>query len=284
MSYNPDIGRTISRIAFGLTENLTGLLFYYLALGISIATTPGKSSSSAQKALYKADILSDQLFAAFDPSQLQNAWQNLKRKGLIETIRDKKYETKITREGIQRINQDVAIYKEKRPWNKRIYLISYDIAESPNSSRKKFHDHLIRIGCAPVQLSLYLAIYNPRGLLKNWLNENPITGDIIASDLGPDGTLGDRSLIDILSSAYDLNKLNHEYAFFLEKFSSPIQNNLPKKMQAAFLYQSILKKDPQLPFELLPDWWLGDKAYRHFNSMCKLASRSGYKLTQLKNS
>lgn len=267
MSYNPDIGRAVSRITFNLAENLTGLLFYYLALGASIVTTPGKSSSSAQKALYKADILSDQLFSAFDPSQLKNAWQNLKRKGLIETIKDKKYEIKITKDGIQRINRDIVVYKEKRPWNKRIYLISYDIEETQRNQRDKFRKYLIEIGCASIQFSLYLAIYNPRGLLKAWLNDHPLAGDVIASDLGPSGSLGDHSLTEILSSAYNLNKINSEYATFLEKFPSSVEKDPSAKIQAAFLYQSILKKDPQLPFELLPDWWSGDRAYRRFKSI-----------------
>lgn len=267
MPYNPDIGRTVSRLTFDLAESLTGLLFYYLALGVSLATTSGKSSSSAKKALYKADILSDQLFLAFDPSQLKNAWQNLKRKGLIETIKDKEYEIKVTQEGILKANQDIAVYKEKRRWNKRVYLISYDIEETQRSMRNKFKEYLIEIGCAPIQFSLYLAIYNPRGLTKTWLNDHPLAGNVIVSDLGPDGSLGDRSLIEILSSAYSLDKLNSEYNSFLKNFSSSVKNNPQKRMPAFFQYQSILNKDPQLPFELLPDWWLGDKAYRRFKSI-----------------
>lgn len=263
MPRNPDLARTISKITWGVTKTLAGLLLYEIALGVAIATTSGsKSAGTVKKATRRADELSDSLFVSLDPDQWQSAWQNLRRRGLINSIKGKQYEASITKRGLKKLEQDIPVYQQYRPWDKRIYLITYDIAEEDKDLRNSLRGYLKEIGCAQLQKSTYLAVYNPRGLLREWLGGKLRSGDILASDLGPDGSLGDRPLTELIAEGYQLAKLNSEYAKFLEEFSRTDKTNQVRKQQAFFCYTSILAHDPQLPFELLPDWWLGDKAFR----------------------
>jgi DNA-binding transcriptional regulator PaaX len=239
------------------------LLLYQIALGVSIMTmSGGRSARTVRKAVRRADDMSDSLFLALDPDQWQSAWQNLRRRGLINSIKGKQYEASITKRGLKKLEQEIPVYQEHRPWDKRIYLITYDIAEENKDLRNSLREYLKEIGCAQLQKSTYLTVYNPRGLLREWLGGKLRNGDILVSDLGPDGSLGDRPLTELTAEGYRLEKLNTEYAKFLEEFSRSDKANQLRKQQAFFCYSSILAHDPQLPFELLPDWWLGDKAYR----------------------
>lgn len=266
MARNPDLKRTISRITWGVTKTLTGLILYQLALGVAVATTGGgKSSRTAGDAIKNVDKISDSLFVALNPDQWQSAWQNLRRRGLINAIRGKQYEALITKRGLKKLDEEIPVYQEDRPWDKRIYLITYDIEEEDRELRNDLRKYLKEIGCAQLQKSTYLTVYNPRGMLRKWLGRRMRSGDILVSDLGPDGSLGDRPLQELVAEAYQLTKLNLDYGGFLEEFSQADESSQLQKQQAFFRYTSILADDPQLPFELLPDWWLGDKAFRLFH-------------------
>lgn len=263
MPRNPDLKRTISRVTWGVTKTVAGLILYQVALGVAVATTGGgKSSRTASEAIKNADAISDSLFVALDPDQWQSAWQNLRRRGLVNSIKGKQYEGLITERGLKRLEQEIPVYQEDRPWDKRIYLITYDIEEEDKDLRNDLRKYLKEIDCAELQKSTYLAVYNPRGLLREWLGGRLRSGDILVSDLGPDGSLGDRPLIELVADAYQLTKLNSDYGGFLEEFSHADKDNQLLKQQVFFRYSSVLAQDPQLPFELLPDWWLGDKAFR----------------------
>ena len=268
MPRNRELSRAINRISWGIVNTISGLLLYQLAFGIALLTTSGgKNAATAGKVAFQADNISDRLFATLNPEQLKSALQNLKRKGLIETIKGKRYELKITRLGLERLEKDLPAYREERWWDKRIYLVNYDIEESEKDLRKQLRSYLLSIGCAQLQKSTYLAVYNPRGLLRTWVSGHLRTGEILVSDLGPDGSLGDKPLPDLVSEAFWLPRLNSDYAKFLHDYSLSSKADPLLKTQAAFCFNGILERDPQLPFELLPDWWLGDEAYDRYKSI-----------------
>ena len=220
MARNPDVGRTLSRITWGVTKTITGLILYQVALGVAVATTSGgKSSRTASEAIKNADEISDSLFVTLNPDQWQNAWQNLRRRGLINSIRGKRYEALITKRGLEKLAKGIPVYREERPWDKRIYLITYDIEEEDRDLRNDLRKYLKQIDCVPLQKSTYLAVYNPRGLLRSWLGRKMRTGDILVSDLGPDGSLGDRPLQELAADAYQLTRLSLDYGGFLQEFS-----------------------------------------------------------------
>lgn len=267
MSHNHELNRAISRISWNLLDTFSDILLYQISLLAAGFTASGHTSKTAHKALINADKIHHQLTEAIKPSQLKNALRYLKRKGLVNIIKDKAYEVAITTQGLQQLKSKLPVYKRNRPWDKRVYLIAYDIEEIDRDTRDKLRDFLLQIYCAQLHKSLYVSIYNPKGLLKRWLKGYVISGEVLISDIGPDGSLGEQSLEELVARAYKLDEFNQEYAAFIHEFPKSSKDNEQKKLDAAFCYHGILKRDPQLPFELLPDWWLGDKAYHRYCSI-----------------
>ena len=141
----------------------------------------------------------------------------------------------------------------------RIYLVTYDLPVQKNNLRNELRDFLKTIGCGLLQESVWLTPYNPTKLLEAFTRKNNLAGDLIlVSSLGKDGTVGGMDLPDLLEKVYHLSEVNENYRNFLE---SPM---LESKDKIVFKYLSILRGDPQLPFKLLPEDWLGEKAYRLF--------------------
>lgn len=80
--------------------------------------------------------------------------------------------------------------------------------------------------------------------------------------MGKDGGIGEITLTDMLAKIYDLERINEEYEQFLDK-----TKNVKPDFLILFEYLSILKKDPQLPFRILPGWWLGEKAHQKYEKI-----------------
>lgn len=273
MSRSRELRRLVSRVSRGVVETLSGLLLYELAFGVALLTSGGgKSARTVHRAERRADEITDDLFSSFDPSKIQGAIFELRRKGLVAAVKGKWYEAQLTKRGLEEFRQHIPRYREKRPWDKRVYQVSYDIEEEDQQLRKLLHRFLLDIRCAPIQKSVFLSVYNPRGLIRSWLQEHFLLGDILVSDLGPDGSLGDRPLTEIVRDAYRLNQLNRDYAEFLRLFPVRIRSNPSNRLSAWFHFHSTLERDPQLPFELLPDDWLGDRAHERIERIVKQAS------------
>lgn len=270
MVQNHDLHRTISRISWNLLDTLSDVLLYQVSFLVAGFTVSGHTSSTAHMAFINADKIHRQLTDAIRPSQLKDALRYLKRKGLITIVKDKTYEVAITKNGLQQLKSKIPIYKQRRSWDKRVYLISYDIEETNRFTRDQLRNFLLQIHCAQLHKSLYVSIYNPKGLLKKWLKACIMSGEVLISDIGPDGSLGEQSLEILVAKAFKLDILNQEYEEFINTFPTSTRHNEQKKLDAAFCYHGILSRDPQLPFELLPDWWLGDKAWRRYCSITKI--------------
>lgn len=268
MPKNRELQRLVNKISWGVIETLSGLVLYQLALGVAITTTSsGKSSKVAGKAIQEADLLSERLMVEFSPDKLRSAFYQLRRKGLINTIKGKRYEAEVTERGLKKLRQELSSYQEERLWDKRVYLVTYDIEERDRRLRKKLHQYLRQIGCAPLQKSTFISVYNPRGLIRDWTKNNSVYGDIWVSDLGPDGALGDKPLQDIIRDVYQLDRINIAYGQFLTDYPGSSKDNPAQKQAAFFSYNAILQEDPQLPFELLFDDWLGDRAYQRYREI-----------------
>ena len=129
---------------------------------------------------------------------------------------------------------------------------------------------LIKLGCKSFQESVFITPYNPRELLNKFIKLNNIPGMIIASDMGENGGIGEITLIDMLAKIYNLKNINEKYNLFLDKVRKSKPNSL-----ILLEYLSILKDDPQLPFNLLPNWWLGNKAHQKYEKIKLFYDASG---------
>lgn len=199
-------------------------------------------------------------------SAIKNAIDRARKEGWLKSglkKRGKKINLEITKAGLKRIESTLPHYDEKRRWDKRIYLITYDILEKERRKRNILRNYLKKLGCARLQASVWLTPYDPRGPLFDFINENNFKNNVIISTVGKDGMIGEENIRILMEKVYLLKEINNKYREYIEK----VRTKKLTPFEKYFGFLSILEEDPQLPFPLLPADWLGRKAYRLFRKI-----------------
>lgn len=243
------------KVLLKTTDGLLGtvvdlLLFQTYLLGSSVG------ASKTSKGVHEIFDQAQQELSQTNYRTIKLTFNYLKRQGFLRSLK----EPGITAAGKKKLARFVPFYDEKRMWDKSIYMITYDIPEQKKGLRDKLRVFLKTIGGGMLQGSVWLVVYNPQRLLKEFAKENNLEGSIIVSCIGKDSYIGEGTLSELINKVFKLNQLNEEYENFLAEF----ENKKINKLKIGIAFYNILKKDPQLPWEILPDNWLGDKAYRLF--------------------
>lgn len=164
---------------------------------------------------------------------------------------------------MRRLKDRLPFYDEERTWDKNLYLVVYDIPIKHNPKRDVFRDALKLLKSAKIQDSVYLTPYNPQELVDRIVKEQNIRGEILVSTIDPNKGLGTvKNIKQFLWETYELEEVNDRYAKFIGSYSHIKKDRIEKlRTKIGFTYLSILQDDPQLPFDLLLNEYLGDKAY-----------------------
>lgn len=248
----------VQDVTSGICGSVIDLLIWQIAL---VGASFGKYSS---RGVYQAFREADEFLQEINHHTLASSWHKLTKKRLIiYAKRDNLYSPQITEFGKKRLASIFPKFFVKRPWDKRIYLITYDVPETAHKKRDKLRYFLRQIGSKLLQESTWLTPYNPREMLNDFVKENRIPGAIIISDIGTDGGVGETSIQDLLMKLYGLEKLNERY----EEFMKDVKRGNKQLRYLLFQYLAILRDDPQLPFELLSRGWRGDKAYSIYKTL-----------------
>lgn len=254
-----ELQELVFRISDGLLGTATDLILYTLFCSV---TSFGKQPTPRD--LYKIFQEANEVREEINYQTFKQALYKLQRKGLLRVIKEKYWEPQITAAGKKRLSALLPFYDQKRIWDKRIYLVTYDIPRTHNFQRNLLREHLRKIGCAPLQASVWLTPSNPKQILKKFTHEHHLQGAILVSDLGSDGNIGEEDLKTLITKVYNLGGLNYEYQEFIKIYSRR-KNFSPQ--QVSFAFYQILSRDPQLPFSLLPSDWAGGRAYRLFQKL-----------------
>lgn len=182
---------------------------------------------------------------------------SLKAGGLV-SYSDTESDIRITKAGLRRLRSVLPFYDEKRIWEGKLYLVTYDIPEEKKHHREVLRRYLKKIGCGMLQLSVWITPYDPRGTLRGFVTRSGLEGMVIVSDVGKDGSVGGEDIKSLVSKVFNLNELNERYLAFISNYK---KGNYSPKSRSVFEYISILDDDPQLPFALLPEGWAGDEAH-----------------------
>lgn len=262
MPRNKQIRKKLLKISNGVIGSLSDFILFSIFYSLSVR--PGSTGYLGDP---KAGESADALLANINYRSIKRTLYDLKRKGFIKYIkRETIVKEIITNEGRKRVEKLFPVYNEKRTWDKRLYLISYDIPKDKNPKRDLLRRFLKKLGCGYLQHSVWLTVYNPKTLIKELVKENNIPGQILVSDLGPDGSIGEKDIKTLVEEIYELHNLNYDYKEFIKRFKKANKKDRKIKQQACFAFFSILQDDPQLPFELLPSYWVGDDAYHLFKT------------------
>lgn len=244
-------------LSCGVLATAIDLVLFSVLFGLEVGSA-GYGSPKVARASERA--LSQAAELAIDKETIKRAIYKATHQNLIQRQKRGIKYWKITKEGKKRIRSLISQYDEKRVWDGRLYLVTYDIPETKRGDRDILREYLRKIDCGMLQISVWLTPYNPTGVLKDFIRKKNLLGAIIVSDIGKDGSVGEEDLDDLINRVYKLDELNERY----ETFIYAAEQRELDRMQTAFEFLSILADDPQLPFELLPYNWRGEKAYGIF--------------------
>ncbi|MBI5613619.1 hypothetical protein HY947_01735 [Candidatus Gottesmanbacteria bacterium] len=260
--------KDISEMVLGAAEGVFGtvidLSLWYVAYFASLGLPQSDSG-----AYWRAQNNADSFLYSVNYDVIKRGIAEARRRGLVEKVSKKNAAPQISSQGEKRLNSVLPIYKEKRPWDGRLHLVTYDVPEVKRKDRKILYRFLKKIGCARLQDSLWMTPHNPKEILISFVNEHALSGMIIVSDIGKDGSIGDDDVHALVVRVFGIEELNARYSSWFK-----ILGNKTIDQMALLRFLSIVKDDPQLPFELLPSWWKGDDAYNKVkNQLRKLSSR-----------
>lgn len=258
VSYKGELSRRVKKISEGMLSKFVDLTLVSVYFGLEASlggyTKVGLAGEKAVNDLSNTDY-----------NSIKNSFRYLRRKGLIESVKENIILPDITRDGRKRLKSILPFYDEKRVWDKHIYLVTYDFPRQRNIQRDSFRSYLRKIGCGSLQYSVWLTPYNPKRLIEEFVQKYDLDNDlIIISSLGKDGTIGDADLNGLMEKTYELTNLNSRYMEFIRFIRNKI---ILTKDQVVYSFLTILRDDPQIPFELLPDDWVGDEAYALFKKL-----------------
>lgn len=249
---NKAITDAISDVSYGLLTTSINLAISLVIFSDEFASA-GTNPWKVMRAFEFANT-----FPHLDKDVLKRAVWRAKHQGLLKREHERGRDFWIaTDQGRRKLTATLPVYFKKRPWNGRIYVVTYDVPENLHNQRTGLRKFLLQLGARRFQQSIYLILWDPTQLLRTFVEAHHLTGMVIVSDTGTDGSIGEKSLDELIWEVFELEALNQRYKDFL----NTTERDKSKPAQLAFNYLSILADDPQLPFELLGPTWLGDKAY-----------------------
>ncbi len=158
------------------------------------------------------------------------------------------------------------------PWDGHWHLTGFEIPERRRSARDALRSLLVELGAAPVQSGLYVYPSDLSDFVLQLATHLGVagtvtsftTGAIRVGGAGRDGELVDR-LWTLAALAGRYAEVEQQLARVVDQAPSADGDQLAALMLAATLdLEAVLRDDPLLPVELLPNGWAGSRARRAF--------------------
>ncbi|MBI4434997.1 hypothetical protein HY635_04280 [Candidatus Uhrbacteria bacterium] len=268
MARRRGVTQQVRRLTLGVCDSVVDACLFNLfswTLFMNELPRMGRAKHTSLQATYLLD--------QFNAQTIRRAFYRLRERGLITSARYALQEIHLTAVGRKWLAEQFPVYHAERPWDRRMYLVTYDLPERRRYLRDQLRDYLRQIRCAPLQASVWITPYNPRKLLREYVQTHQIPGVIISS-FERGSFIGEVSYRDLVASAYHLLPLNDRYERFLRGYRQ--RRDAPvHEITAAYL--GILTDDPQLPFALLPEWWLGDEAHAFVTKRCQKSCKQWWR-------
>lgn len=216
------------------------------------------------------------------------AVERLEKRGMVTKIRrENRIFLKLTEKGRTQIKKHREAGKiRSRRWDGKWRLIIFDIPEEKNRLRYLLRKYLKTLGYAKVQRSIWISPFDLQKAIDGFCKKMKIADYIFQLTVEKFREMEDKALA---LSFWPLKKLDAEYKKLLKEYSSRLQNldgenNDPftnaspsqRLLQSLIWdYQTILASDPQLPSQLLPEDWGGDRVRAYITRMQRSGAPSG---------
>jgi phenylacetic acid degradation operon negative regulatory protein len=207
----------------------------------------------------------------------QKGWLESRKVGRYSFYAQTPKLLKLLEEGATRIFQPRC-----DPWDRRWYLLTYSIPESKRHLRGRLRQRLLWLGFGVLNQATWISPRDLRAEVEQVLDAlraRPYV-EFFTSE-----HLGFSSAKEIVARCWDLKRLNDYYAAFIARYDPLFQEFQARLVagdslepQECFVqrfmliheYRSSPYVDPNLPLELLPDDWLGERATRLFQQVHNL--------------
>ncbi|PIU03288.1 CRISPR-associated endonuclease Cas2 [Candidatus Shapirobacteria bacterium CG08_land_8_20_14_0_20_39_18] len=237
----------------------------FVLLGLAIAGDT--FSEFTQSPSIKLGKIKGTLPPNYGVTNFTSAVSKMLKTGQIEKI-IKKGEPylRLTNNGKKILIRDFPLFKlRNQKWNGKWRLVFYDIPEKMRTKREYLQTKLKELGFGMIQESVYLSPFDLAEDLEEFIISQGLQ-DYVFIHVGKQIIAGEiKSLVEKL---WKIESLDKRYEEILLKIKSrKEQNEIFKE------YEEILKDDPCLPLDLLPNNWVGERVRKEMGLLFK--PRSG---------
>lgn len=181
--------------------------------------------------------------------------------GYIEkVIRHGEPYLRLTGKGLKALVRDYPIFNLKnQKWDSKWRMVFYDIPDKKKSSRDGLKSKLKELGFGMIQESIYISPYDIAQDLAEFIEAQNLSEFVFVGEVNK-LLIGNRK--QLAERIWGLEKLNDRYFNLMQKI-----NNQKQTDNIISDYEEVLREDPCLPKELLPDDWLGDRVHKEIKKL-----------------
>lgn len=248
-----EISERISKFSEGIVNRAVDLVILSIYFRLDLENLEDTGNEYERAAIASISGISKSTFT--------RALVHLRQLGLLARDKGAFGGHSLTDEGLARVNSLIPVYAQERIWDNSLYIISYELPVGRNVDRNALRDYLKSFGCGRLQNSSWLWHYNPKSRIDEYLVKHPeYRENVYLSVLRPEDLLGGRSMEEIVGKVYSLKKISDRYGWFVGE----VKGGQLTRPRVVFKFLSILKDDPQVPYELVSENWMGYEAYELF--------------------
>lgn len=201
----------------------------------------------------------------------QKGWLESRKVGRYSFYSQTSKFLKLLEEGAQRIFQPRC-----DPWDGRWYLLTYSIPESKRHLRRRLRKRLLWLGFGCLNNATWISPRDLRAEVEQIVDALKVRPYVEFFSAEHRGFASDE---EIVARCWNLKRLNDYYAAFIacydplfQEYQALLTTGNGPEPQECFVqrfmlvheYRSSPYVDPNLPLELLPDDWLGERAAQLF--------------------
>ncbi|MEW2399405.1 PaaX family transcriptional regulator C-terminal domain-containing protein [Streptomyces sp. NPDC046862] len=160
--------------------------------------------------------------------------------------------------------------RARGPWDGQWHMVVYSVPETERALREQLRKKLAWFGFGPLSSAIWLSPHDRVGDVLNAFDGVPA----VKLDTFRSRSAGLEADRDIAARAWELDKLNQEYADLLDVYRPRLTGYragtlqgaaaLVERMRLIHDYRLFPFRDPDLPPELLPGGWHGRLAHEAF--------------------
>lgn len=190
----------------------------------------------------------------------QTVWRMLRTGDIKRVIKKGKPYLRLASKGKRVLKRDYSLERwQRRPWKGKWCLVIFDIEEKQRSLRESLRRRLHDLGFGQLQRSIYITPFDLEEDMAEFLETSNLLGRAFVLSC-QHRLMGDPR--KLAKRVWSLDKINEKYKDVSRKIKKGIsQNKIQLVNQAKQEFLTVIKEDPFLPLELLPDDWLGEKAF-----------------------